>query len=132
MTIGWREQLQPGVALHEIVREATVALISMDAQRLEELARCCVDLNRELQESGEAAEAATELQCAAKDMKLLGRVLFETRANLTVLTRLHVLRLRDNAAEQIGKPDYVSEISGIGGITVRWQITERTGEHGNN
>jgi len=132
MTMGWREQLQPGVALQEIVREATAALILMDTQRLEELARCCVDLNRDLQESGEVAEAATELQYVAKDIKLLGRVLFETRANLTVLTRLHVLRLRDNGAEEIAKQDYVSEISGIGGITVRWQTAERTFENGNN
>jgi hypothetical protein len=126
MTIEWREQLRPGVALQEIVKEATVALISMDAERLEELARCCADLNRELQESGEMVEAATELQSGAEDVRLLGRVLFETRANLVVLTRLHVLRLHDRAAPEAGQANY------IGRVKVSWQLSERTGEYGDN
>jgi hypothetical protein len=95
MTIGWQEQLQPGRALREIVQQATAALIQMDAQRLEELARCCADLNRELHASAFPAKVAADLDISAHEIKLLGRVLFETRANLTVFTRLHTLRLRE-------------------------------------
>jgi mRNA degradation ribonuclease J1/J2 len=129
MSIGWQEQLRPGVALQRIVEEATEALISMDAQRLEELARCCADLNRELQISGEMNEAAADLKSAEKDVKLLGRVLFETRANLTVITRLYVLRLRDQAMPEASTADYAN---GIRGTKVRWQPSERKHEYGDN
>ena len=95
MSIGWQEQLRPGIALTRILQQATAALISMDAERLEELARCCADLNREIEETGETAEAAITLRNSENDMKLLGRVLYETRANLTVLSRLHIFRLRE-------------------------------------
>jgi hypothetical protein len=132
MITGWQEQLRPGVALQEIVREATEALISMDAQRLEELARCCADLNRELQMSGEMNEAAAELQGVAEDVKLLGRVLFETRANLTVITRLYVLRLRGQATPEAGSADHGKGIGGIGGMKIRWQHSERKREYGDN
>jgi len=129
MTIEWQEQLRPGVALQRIVKEATAALISMDAHRLEELARCCADLNRELQMSEEMNEAAADLKSAAEDVKLLERVLFETRANLTVITRLYVLRIRDKATPEAGTADYVN---GIGGMKVRWQLSERKREYGDN
>jgi hypothetical protein len=95
MTSRWQEQVQPGAALRTLVQEATIALIAMDAQRLQELARCCADLNRELQGTGAMAEAAAEIRCAAEDVNLLGRVLFETRANLVVLSRLHAIRLHE-------------------------------------
>lgn len=98
MTMGWREQLRPGAALREVVQQATVALVCMDAVRLEELARCCADLNREIERTGEIAEVAVALRDAASDVKLLGRVLYETRANLTVLSRLHLIRLREAGA----------------------------------
>jgi hypothetical protein len=95
MTVGWQEQLKPGVALREIVQQATAALISMDAERLEELARCCADLNREIESTGAAMVAGLVLREAENEVKLLGCVLYETRANLTVLSRLYALRLRE-------------------------------------
>lgn len=98
MTVGWQEQLRPGIALREIVQQATAALVSMDAERLEELAKCCADLNREIELSGQTAEAALALQEAGNDVKLLDCILYETRANLTVLSRLHALRLREAGA----------------------------------
>jgi hypothetical protein len=97
MTSGWREQLRPGVALRGIVQQATAALIAMDAKRLEELAICCADLNRELEGTGGIVEAATDLRASAGDMELLDRILFETRANLSVFSRLHVMRLNQAA-----------------------------------
>ena len=98
MIVDWQEQLKPGVALRQIVQQATAALVSMDAERLEELARCCADLNREVELSGDAADAALALREVENDVNLLGRVLYETRANLTVLSRLHALRLREAGA----------------------------------
>jgi hypothetical protein len=119
MTMGWQEQLQSGAALREIVRQATNALIRMDAERLEELARCCADLNQELHESRGVGEAAKELREAADDMKLLGRVLLETRANLTLLTRLRTIRVRQ-------------EDGRAGRSTDKLKWRERTVEYGDN
>jgi len=114
MTIGWQKQLRPGVALRGILQEATAALISMDAARLEELARCCSDLNRELHESGEIAETAVELQDAAGDLKLLSCVLYETRANLTVLSRLLALRQASGMTieRKAGQNSHRAEVAG--------------------
>ena len=98
MTVGWQEQLKPGVALREIVQQATAALISMDAERLEELAKCCADLNREIESKGETAKAGLALREAESEVKLLGCVLYETRANLTVLSRLFAVRLQETGA----------------------------------
>src|ERR1700731_2254647 len=108
MTSGWREQLRPGVALRGIVQQATAALIAMDAQRLEELALCCADLNREVEDTGGIAEAAVDLRASAGEMELLDRILFETRANLVVFSRLHVMRLNQAAKWQgpEGNADY--------------------------
>jgi hypothetical protein len=106
MTIGWQQELRPGVALREIVRQATEALIRMDAERLEELARCCSDLNRDFNrdlqgpDSDTALKAAADMQASAHDLRLLERVLFETRANLKVFTRLHAMRLNEAARFQ--------------------------------
>ena len=117
--IGWREQLRPGTALRDIVQQATVALIAMDANRLEELARCCVDLNRDLQSESRSEQdwigffkemdgtetSGSEVSVAGNgmpvrlatdlewEMRLLGQVLYESRANLTVFSRLHRMRL---------------------------------------
>ena len=129
MTMEWQDQLRPGIALKGLVKEATDALISMDAERLAELARCCADLNRELQESGETAEAAMELRSAAGDVKLLGRVLFETRANLVVLTRLHLLRLQGGKLLEFAPQGCVSE---GGGMKNRWKFIEGPCEYGDN
>ncbi|WP_263359559.1 hypothetical protein [Acidicapsa ligni] len=107
MAIEWQEQLRPGIALRAIVRQATAALASMDADRLEELARCCVDLNRELQQSGLVSpvdlvaetsnlhhDFKNDLDEASGDLRVLERVLHATRSNLTVFSRLHVLRIQ--------------------------------------
>lgn len=100
MTIAWQEQMRPGGALRDIVQQATAALVAMDAKRLEELARCCADLNREIEACDEMAEAVATLRDVRKDLKLLDRVLYETRANLTVLSRLYTIRLQE--AEEHG------------------------------
>jgi hypothetical protein len=130
MIVEWQEQLRPGVALREIVQQATTALISMDAKRLEELAKCCADLNREIESSGEIAEAALALRDAENDVKLLGCVLYETRANLTVLSRLHAIRLREAGALRRrfadGHAPYAVEtVAGLNGM-------ERTVDYGDN
>src|SRR6202021_1865741 len=39
---------QAGLEMKELVREASAALARLDAERLEELARCCQALNRDL------------------------------------------------------------------------------------
>jgi len=111
MTMGWQEQLRPGVALRGIVQQATEALIAMDAQRLEELALCCADLNRELEGARMSPETAADFRASAEDMELLNRILFETRANLAVFSRLHVMRL---------------------GEATRWPGTERDTTYGDN
>jgi len=93
MTIEWQEEFQPGVALRQIVHQATEALVRMDADRLEELVRCAADLNREVRDAGDRAASDVEIREAASDVNLLGRILSKTRANLAVLFRLHALRL---------------------------------------
>ena len=105
MNVGWQEQWKPGISLREIVQQATAALISMDAERLEELARCCADLNREIESTGAAAAAGLALREAENEVKLLGCILYETRANLTVLSRLYALRLRETAVLRKRSPN---------------------------
>jgi hypothetical protein len=128
MIVAWQEQLRPGIALRQIVQQATTALIAMDAERLEELARCCADLNREIVQNNEIAEAAIELQKSENDVRLLGRVLYETRANLTVLSRLHAIRLREvdgacgSSLSQSASYDVLPSLS----------TAERTAEYGDN
>jgi len=126
MTIGWQEQVRPGLVLRELLTEATAALISMDAQRLEELAQCCADLNQEARETGGLADARAELRQATQEMKLLHRVLLETRANLTVLSRLHVLRLREHCGLAESEAYHESE------ARLSWQGMEGRTDYGDN
>ena len=126
MAIDWQEQVRPGVALRALLTEATTALIAMDACRLEELAQCCADLNREVQESGSVAGTAAELQGAKEELSLLRRVLFESRANLTVLSRLHVLQLRERSALPEGESAPRNESS------ISWQGLEGRMDYGDN
>lgn len=126
MIVDWQEQLKPGIALRQIVQQATVALVSMDAERLEELARCCADLNREVELSGDAADAALALREVENDVNLLGRVLYETRANLTVLSRLHALRLREAGALQDSYRDLRAPAEAMQGSA------ERKADYGDN
>jgi hypothetical protein len=102
----------------------------MDRPRLDELARCCADLNRELHQSGEMAQAAAEIQCAAEDLKLLGRVLVETRANLLVLSRLHALRLRARFAPPEAVPARDGQIQSGIESPIEWR--NRGGFYGDN
>jgi len=129
MTIGWQEQLRPGMALTTIVQQAIAALIAMDAERLEELALCCADLNRGWEENGLSQEAGVHLQSAGSDLELLKRILHETRANLTVLTQLHTIRLREalllGSQRTVGCADGGAEAFGI------WSW-ERTPGYGDN
>ena len=130
MTIGWQEQLRPGLALKGIVQQATAALIAMDAERLEELALCCADLNRERDESGMLAREATEFRDAGSDLNLLKAILSETRANLTVLSRLHTIRLREafflEASRAPTRAEAEAEAFGL------WIGRERTADYGDN
>lgn len=87
--------------LREVVQEATAALVRMDAERLEELARCCHDLNHD----SASAATAGDIASAEMELYLLGRVLYETRANLKVLSRLHAIRLRTDCGEDMTQPE---------------------------
>jgi hypothetical protein len=80
--------------LRDLVAEATRALASLDADRLEELALCCHALNRDLETAGlgSSGELAREARDAQGDMTVFGRVLDATRANLAVIHRIRVLR----------------------------------------
>jgi hypothetical protein len=81
--------------LKELVREASAALARLDAERLEELARCCQALNRNgnrddkrKQQEPERSGLARQAREAAGEFVVFTRVLEATRANLDVLTRL--------------------------------------------
>jgi len=95
-------KLQPAhPELKQLVAEASRALATLDADRLEELALSCQALNRELlwTETADNRTAALARQSLARqareaeaDMALFDRVLEATRANLKVLRRLRELR----------------------------------------
>ena len=91
-------RLCPGYPeLKQLVSEASRALASLDADRLEELALSCQALNRDLatqsvMTAAERAALARQAREAAGDMAVLGRVLEATRANLKVMRRLRELR----------------------------------------
>lgn len=80
--------------LKELVMEASRALATLDAARLEELALSCEAFNRELATAGPEDRVLLERQARAArgEMAVLGRVLEGTRGNLTVMNRLGELR----------------------------------------
>jgi hypothetical protein len=84
--------------LKQLVAEASRALATLDADRLEELALSCQALNRDLISANapdrelDRELLARQAREAAGDMAVFGRVLDATRANLKVLRRLHELR----------------------------------------
>ena len=80
--------------LKELVVEASQALARLDADRLEELARSCEALNREVKQAGEEEYAALKIcvRESAKEMAILAHVLEATRANANVMNRLRELR----------------------------------------
>jgi hypothetical protein len=85
--------------MKELVREASAALARLDAERLEELARCCQALNRDLRKrsrtQGQAEVGATlavQAREAAGEFVVFTRVLEATRANLEVMMRLRAFQ----------------------------------------
>ena len=93
-----------GLGWHQLLQEATEALVRMDADRLEELVRCCEDLNRQQQAVPRSRAAARDERMAGMrqeraSLAVMARLLQETRANLRVLTHLHVLRLKEAAGD---------------------------------
>jgi hypothetical protein len=84
--------------LKQLVAEASRALATLDADRLEELALSCQALNRDLMPPGTPASAAERRRLASQareataDMAVFSHVLDATRANLKVLNRLRELR----------------------------------------
>jgi aminopeptidase N len=81
-------------ALKELVVEASRALARLDADRLEELALSCQELNRNTApaDTEQGRERARQAREAKGDMAVFARVLEATRANLDVMTRLRDLR----------------------------------------
>jgi len=75
--------------LKALVAEASRALAVLDADRLEELAQVCLQLNRPLANRPGIARQAREM---AGEMAVLARVLEATRSNLEVMRRLRDLR----------------------------------------
>lgn len=73
-----------------MVAEASRALASLNADRLEELAGCCQALNRDLPPREELKRQAME---ARADLAVFAHVLEATRANLNVMRRLRDLRM---------------------------------------
>jgi hypothetical protein len=81
--------------LKEIVVEASRALARLDAPRLDELALSCQALTRQRnpENAGERKLLVQQAQEAEADMAVFARVLDATRANLSVMKRLHELRV---------------------------------------
>lgn len=79
--------------LKQLVAEASRALATLDADRLEELALSCQALNRDLKPAtaAERVSLARQAREAAGDLAVFGRVLEATRANLKVMRRLRQL-----------------------------------------
>lgn len=78
----------------EVAEEAIKALISLDAQRLEDLADCCEALNRGREGDAHSWAPRSDSSLLPGKIRILERMLYETRANLTVFTRLHRMRIR--------------------------------------
>ena len=80
--------------LRELVVEASLALATMNAERLDELALSCQALNRDLGMMTAAArgERRRQVRGAAAEMAVFGRVLDATRANLEVMERVRERR----------------------------------------
>ncbi len=81
--------------LLRLVVEASRALACLDAERLEELARSCQALNRDLPHfrREDRIELARQAGAMAGDMAVFGRVIEATRDNLDVMNRLRELQM---------------------------------------
>jgi len=91
--------------LRQVVAEASQALSTLDADRLEELALSCQALNRELEPMPESRRLALarEARAALGDMAVFARILDATEANLRVMKRLRDLRMGE--VEYSTEPD---------------------------
>ncbi len=100
--------------LKQLVTEASHALATLDANRLEELALSCQALNRGLASASAAQRAALARQVreAAGDMAAFGRVLDATRANIRVLRRLRALRNGSFEYEEYEGPEWTGSRHG--------------------
>jgi hypothetical protein len=85
--------------LRELVAEATQSLARLDADRLEDMALSCEELNREF-DSGQNQISISDACATQRDMTALAKVLEATRSNLAVMNRLKELhdRRAENAA----------------------------------
>lgn len=86
-------ELETDVALRELVRDAAQSLARLDADRLEELALSCEELNRDLV-PGRVEIPVRDPLGMERDMAALARVLEATRSNLAVMNRLRKLHAR--------------------------------------
>ena len=77
--------------LKALVAEAVRSLSKLDANRLEELALSCQELNRDLAQATQQA-MSYEARAAKPDMAALAQVLKATGANAAVMKRLRELR----------------------------------------
>ena len=93
MAIVLQSQLALKDELREILQDTNSSLISMDRQRLEEMAGYCEQLVRGAFQSGTSDQRNLDWDATEDELKLLECVLRETRANLAVLLRLHFLRI---------------------------------------
>lgn len=85
-----------GPAFKEILMEASRALGSLDASRLEELAVSCQALICKYERDGLAAQEAD--RGVLHELMFLGRMLDVTKANMSVLRQAETPRTEYNAA----------------------------------
>jgi hypothetical protein len=80
--------------VRETLKEASLALARLDADRLEALVVSCKALERDLAlTAGEVCDVPpSEAKAAMNDLAVFARVIEATRANLNVMTRLRDLR----------------------------------------
>jgi hypothetical protein len=97
--------------LKQLVTEASRALATLDAERLEELALSCQALNRDLKPAtaAERLSVARQAREAAGDLAVFGRVLEATRANLKVMRRLRQLH---EGRFGYGDPEFTGNVHG--------------------
>ena len=95
-------QLRVNPELRELIKEASLSLARLDAERLEELALSCQALSRDVTppDHERRTELTRQTREAAGEMAVFGRVLKATGANLDVLNRLRESRK--------GRPGYGS------------------------
>jgi len=105
--------------LKELVAEASRSLARLDAERLEELALSCQQLNRGLavEDFEWRSRLAHQSREAAGEMAVFARVLEVSRANLNVMNRLRELRrgrLEYGGLPGTADPGWVRTESGYG------------------